>query len=852
MRTRGLLAFAAISVGACGGGAEPATAVEKKPLPVQVVASVSLTPGAPSVQSGATVALALQVRDELGAPMTGQSATWTTSDAAVATVDGSGVVTGHAVGTVAITATVAAITGFATVTVTPVPVGSVAIAAQPGAVVAGQSFQLVATLSDRNGALATGRSVSWTSSLAYVGRVDSAGRFTATGGGTTTITAVSEGVSGTVLIVVGGPPAPVPVIGAVTPAVLVPGTTATISGTGFDAGQVNNGVTVRGVAAALVAASPTQISFTVPCVGSGSADVQVTANARSGAVFAHPVSVVQRTVPVGQAIVVADPACNELVATTGSARYIVAVFSNASSENALTDFELGGNVAATTLAARTPTPLILSSLTTQGRGLGTDAVAEARDRAHWEMLERNRAVYQQARAIVARQPSLNRALAQGTLPVPAVGDPRNFYFTYSSGCSDSTRLIRSKALYVGSKAIIWEDTTNTLRAANDSALASYYDRLGKIFDQDQYDVVKTNFGDPLLRDAVTDNDGHLNMVFSERINATTAAAYVTGCDQYPRSVFAGSNFGQNFYGTVPTTKGSNVNSTAYSDGWFTFMARTVVHEVKHIASLSARVANNAPSFEESWLEEGSARHAEELWVRDYVEHVAWKGNTGFGSAGTNGIFCDFHPENAVCNAADALRRPGYGMRRHFNEIRSKLQQPWNWSLFNDGAGQSGSVFYQTSWSFVRYVIDRYAASDAAFFTRFTNSNANGLSNVSAITGVSADQLVGGWSLALYADDFPGLTSPGADIQFPTWNLRSIYAGLHTDATWGTVFPTPFPIQPVALSFGSFTAQRAGLRGGAQAYFEISGTQSGAQLLAVRALGGGAPSPFLRVAIARLQ
>ena len=853
MRSRRVLAFAAAAfVTACGASSDSSTAVIKPPPVTLVATSVSLSPGATSVEAGASVKLLVEVRDQFGALMTGQTSVWSTSNALVATVDAAGSVTGRAVGTAAIGATVAGVVGLATVTVNPVPVGTVSIAVQTGAVVAGQTLQLVATLTDHNGAPATGRLIAWTSSVLYVGRVDNTGKITAVGGGTTTITATSEGVSGTTAVLVGGQPAPLPVITGVTPSSLVPGTTATINGSGFDAVLAYNAVTVRGAPAALLTSSPTQISFTVPCVGSGAADVQVAANTRNGVVFAHSVATTQRTIALGQAIVIADPTCNELAPTAGNARYIVAVFSDATSENALTDFELGGNVPLSVIATRAPAPLIATTTVATERAAGTPGPDAARDRAHWEMLERNRAIYQEARSIIARQPLLNRSASHAAAAVPVVGDPRNFYFTYSSNCNDSTRVMHSKALYVGAKAIIWEDTTNTLLAVNDTALAGYYQRLGKIFDQDQYEVVTTNFGDPLLRDGATDNDGHLSMVFSERLNATTAAAYVIGCDQYPRTVYAGSNFGQNFYGTVPTTKGSNLNNTLYADGWFNFMARTVVHEVKHIASLSARVANGAPSFEESWLEEGTARHAEELWARQYLEHVAWKGNTGFGTASTNGIFCDFHPENAVCNSADALRRPGYGMRRHFNEIRNKLQQPWNWSLYNDGTGQSGSVFYQTSWSFVRYVIDRYGASDAAFLTKLTSSMGRGLNNLSIIAGASADQLVGGWSLALYADDYPGLASPSADIQFPTWNLRSIYAGLHTDASWAGLYPAAFPLQPAALTFGSFTAQRAGLRGGAQAYFEISGTSSGAQLLAVRGLGGGLPSPFLRMAIARLQ
>ena len=636
-----------------------------------------------------------------------------------------------------------------------------------------------------------------------------------------------------------------PIFSSIAPATLVPGTTATITGSGFDAQPGNNLVTIRGVAATITVASATQLTATVPCVGSGSVSVQVTSNALAGPSFTHVVSVAQRTLPVGQALVLTDASCNEL-ATSGSARYIVSVFSAASSANSLVDFELAGNTPASASAAKIVPPA--SSLSRGSIVPGPDA---SRDRAHLDMLERNRATYLEGRALAARQPLRSRSVGTVAAP-PVIGEPRDFFYNYTGGCRDTSGKMHTQAIYVGARAIIWEDSTNSLLSKNDAALTGYYQRLGEIFDQDQYDIIRTNFGDPLRRNAVLANDGRVNMVFSEKLNGSGAAAFVTPCDQYPTGIFSASNFGHVFYGTVPTIRGSNLGSTLYPDGWFIFMGRTVVHEVKHIAAFSARVANNAPTFEESWLEEGAARHAEEMWVRTNLEKVAWKANTGFGSAATNGIYCDFHPENATCNAADALRRPSYGMRRHFNELRSKLQQPWNWSVFGDGVGQSGSVFYQTAWSLVRYAIDRFGISDADFLTRLTSSNSAGLNNLATITGATPDQLMGAWGLSLYADDYPGLASPGADIQFPTWNLRNIYAGLNTDPTWGGQYTTPFPMLPVPLGFGSFTAQRTGLRGGANAYFELSGTASAPQLLNVRAMGGGTLSPNLRIAIARLQ
>jgi len=57
---------------------------------------------------------------------------------------------------------------------------------------------------------------------------------------------------------------------------------------------------------------------------------------------------------------------------------------------------------------------------------------------------------------------------------------------------------------------------------------------------------------------------------------------------------------------------------------------------------------------------------------------------------------------------------------------------------------------------------------------------------------------------------------------------------------------------VAQSFGNFTALVPSLRAGSGAYFTLTGTPDGPQLLHVRSEGGGLPFPQLRIAIVRTQ
>lgn len=822
--------------------------------PAPVVTTIAITPAAPSLEIGASLTLAARVLDQNGGQMTGQPVAWSSADPQVAAVSpAGGVLLGIGAGTTTVTATSAGRTGAATVVVTPLPVATLSVANVPPRLGIGQSAALQARAADRNGQTLTGRAVAWSSANTAIAMVTTDGVVTGVAPGTATITATSEGISGTASILVVGLDA-TPQIAAIGPGALVPYETATITGTSFLPVPSQNLVTIGGLAAPVLSATSTQLTVSVPCLPSGPAPVRVTVLGVAGPSVAHPVATPQRSIAVGQSLVLttaAQAGCNELVTPgAGAARYLVVAYSGATAANTTVDFLLDGNPAAT---ARLVAPARrLDERTSLGGASRTEATHDA---AHFAHLERERALYATMRPLMrTRAPALRAAqrAAQGA-PLPAVGDMRSIFFTFSKGCSDTSSVIRARAIRVGARAIVWEDSANAVQSSAEPVLAGFYDRLGRIFDQDQYESVRDNFGDPLRRDAETDADGRVHMVFTQRLNSSGAAAYVTSCDQWARSATtAGSNFGEFFYGTVPSTAALGLGSSASPDGWFNFMARTVVHEVKHIASSAARIANGAASFEQSWLEEGTARHAEEVWVRQYLHKVPWRGNTGFGTAATNGIYCDFHPESAACNALDPLRRPGYGMRRHFDEIRSKLLAPWDWSPYGDGAGQTGSVFYQTTWSLVRYAIDRYGAGDAAVLRALHESRQTGVTNLAAVAGVSMDQLVGAWGLALYADDYPGLSAPSPDLQFPTWNLRSIYAGLNADPAWSGRWSTAFPIQPTPLGFGSFSTTLAGLRGGAHAYYELSGAAPERQLLALRSTAGGAPSPLLRIAIARLQ
>ncbi|HKP75054.1 MAG TPA: IPT/TIG domain-containing protein, partial [Longimicrobiaceae bacterium] len=659
-----------------------------------------------------------------------------------------------------------------------------------------------------------------------------------------------------------------PQVTAISPNPLVPGASATLTGVNFSATPGSNAVSIGGSTATVTGGSTTSLTVTVPCTGSGSVPVNVTTGGMKGANFTHPLLVTQRSLGVGQALVLTSSAasqCNELAPTGTAARYVVTVFSANGSPTSNAPFQLSGDPEGNPVA-----PAVRAPESPVHAQLSLDQQMEAArqqvaDQKHYALLEANRAEYVRLRAhfgtavapragvrrnVVAGDPALTR-----TFRVPNIA---------AGGFCNSYYVVSATRVYYNGKLAIYEDdaTPDGFKSSLNATMAGYYQQIGDQFNNDMEPIVRTNFGDILRRDAVTDNNGIEIALFTPRINNSFSgvAGFVVSCDQFPNDdanspavggpytgtgTNGSANFGEYFYAYEPTVAGSGFSTVGTADYWYRTIRSTFIHESKHVASMAARVANNAPTFEASWLEEGTARHSEELWMRNAVDNVAWKGNTGYGSAANPiNLYCDARPTTAACNAN--TRRPAVIMQRHFTTLANYLvgQNGRFYSPFGPSPNDTQSLWYAFSWSLVRYSIDRYGTSDAAFLTALTNSTTSGTTNLAGRAGVSIDQLLGGWGLTLYADDYPGLGAPSADIQLPTWNTRDIYAGLNTDFP-GT-YTSPFLLVPTPLAFGTFAPLASTtMRGGGTRYYEFSGTHSAAQLLRLEASGGGTPSTDLR-------
>ena len=279
-------------------------AVTVKQVPV---GSVVVSPQSASVPVGGAVQLSASVRDASGAELQGRLVGWTSSDETIAVVSSEGRVSGIKIGTATITASSEGKSGTATVTVTAAAVASVNVTPPTASITVGQTTTLTAQPLDANGNALTGRAVAWASSNAGVATVSDAGVVTGVAPGDATITATSEGKSGTATVTV----TPIPVASVtVDPATvsLTTGATQQITATPRDAQGnplADRAVTWESQNPAVATVSPAGL---ITAVAPGNTTVTATSEGKVGTVT----------------VTVTAPAVGSISVSPGSATVFVA------------------------------------------------------------------------------------------------------------------------------------------------------------------------------------------------------------------------------------------------------------------------------------------------------------------------------------------------------------------------------------------------------------------------------------------------------------------------------------------------------------------------------------------------
>ncbi len=776
---------------------------------------------------------------------------WHSTDTTVASVDANGLVRAKANGVTSIVASALGSSGELVIQVRQIP-AVVTLTPPPDALHIGETLHITVLVTDARGVPLTDTRVVWSSAHPGIARVDTTGRVLGASPGSVVIRAAvakypergiaSDTTRASLELQVQSHP-DFAVVG-IAPDTLAPGMTATIAGNGFSPIAVENKVTVGGVPVTVTAATGSQLTVLLPprdalgCRPTGEALVSVVTAGVTAAKL-HPLRVARPLAPlaVGEyanLLAAEDVQCNELAHPDGS--YLISVYNTSPTANAITSFQFRGAGESWITAA----PRLVTATKAAPRPRGQAGVTGERRRAgdvHFTLLEKNRDLLRRL-GPVRQQAAARASRALQTAAPPAVGTVLDFRVpNINTGdfCANFTP-VQARVVYVGPKAVVLEDVAAPLAKQMDAR----YQMLGSLFDSSMFPILEQNFGDPLAMDPLLRNTGRIFMLFSPAVNALgNVGGFVTVGDFFDRSQCASSDGAEIFYAAVPTDPGSGYDGDT-AENWYWWIRATVIHEAKHITSFAERVSRSASTLEESWLEEATAMLSEELWGRTryfYRQH----GNTGYRQS----IYCEVRATWHECGNSPLV------MLDHFAWLYDYTQSVTSLTPLGRTSA-SDATFYGSGWALLRWAVDNYGTSEAAFLRALTQeTNLSGVRNLEARTGKSFAELLGPWSLSLYLDDYPfgyWVATP-PELSQPSWNTRDIFRGLNTDFY---AFPYEHPFTGWNVPFGSFTADVAQLRGGTAALFLLGGDRVNQQVLELRGSGGGAPPPSLRMAIVRLQ
>lgn len=279
----------------------------------------------------------------------------------------------------------------------------------------------------------------------------------AEGSGTVTFTAMAAEVGSVVL-------------SAVSPDPILEGQEATLTGAGFSSSAAGNLVTVDGTAAAVLSATTTSLTITVPtfdCRPSRAVSVRVTVGAKLSNELEHPLDPAGFVeVPVGQQVVLQDPArfCLQFPAADGAEEYLVGVQSTSEAVASLTPARVTAVTAGSALSAP------LAELGRRGGSRSPPTVADPRRTALWRghraaearLREFERNVLGPRRAEALRQaPAAASARSALIPPDVAVGDivPIRVPDLDGNLCT-SFKATETVVRVVGAKGVWLEDTNN--------------------------------------------------------------------------------------------------------------------------------------------------------------------------------------------------------------------------------------------------------------------------------------------------------------------------------------------------------------------------------------------------------
>jgi hypothetical protein len=318
---------------------------------------------------------------------------------------------------------------------------------------------------------------------------------------------------------------------------------------------------------------------------------------------------------------------------------------------------------------------------------------------------------------------------------------------------------QARVVAVSERAAVLADLQNPSNGFTEAEYQEFADE----FDRVVWPTVTENFGTP----GDIDRNRRVLILFTSAVNQLTPAGadYIVGGFFFSRDLFPvkdkegidgceSSNERELFYMLAPDPSGT-INGNARSKAYVrrsTF--GTVAHEFQHLVNASRRLyENDAPDFEETWLDEGLAHIAEEL---------SFYRSSGLGPRQNIALTSAFFPTQSRVDIFDQY------MLANFGRLGEYYEEPENQSPIQD---DDDLATRGSAWQFLRYAADQKGGNETQIWKSLANSRLSGIANLTDVLGTDPLPILQNWGVAAYTDDaVPGVS---AIHTLPSWNHRQV-------------------------------------------------------------------------------
>jgi hypothetical protein len=430
----------------------------------------------------------------------------------------------------------------------------------------------------------------------------------------------------------------------------------------------------------------------------------------------------------------------------------------------------------------------------------------------WEFRERER------RDLASTLVSSRAARRRGTLNVPAqapflygipatpvVGSTYQINAGLSGNSCATVQTTTAVVVAVLPHTILLSDTQSPAGGYTTAEITSF----GQAFDTLGYALDVANFGAP----SDADGNGRIAILFTPGVNRVPTPPGIRVLGLFAaRDLFAAdascpaSNEGEMFYVPVPDPN-QVVNQWYQSKSELAAgVIPTLVHEFQHLINAGRRLyVNDAPTFEETWLNEGLSHIAEELLYYRMSGNNP-RSNIDLGVILASQAQIDFANTYILDNL----------LNLRFHMYAAETSSPFQSTV---GLETRGAI-----WQLLRYSADRKGGVEASTWSALVNTTLAGQANFNNVFG-DLIAYTRDWAVAQYTDDAVPPSSPS--YANPSWNFRQIMPNIS-----GGLFPLlmhPLVGSPVSVTLngGSAAYMRFGVAANVPA--RISASSAGVAL-----------------------